>query len=53
MPQISTWKKTVKALVSTVPEKPVPMGSESCQRLVQIAKVVPKAATQPNERRAQ
>jgi len=28
MPQIRTWKKMVKALVSTVPKKPVPSGPE-------------------------
>jgi hypothetical protein len=47
MPQMRTWKKTVKALVSTVPKKPVPTGSESCQRLAQRQCVVPMAATQP------
>ncbi len=51
MPQMRTWKKTVKALVSTVPKKPVPSGSESCQRLAQSAMVVPMAATQPKGRR--
>src|ERR1035438_6679583 len=51
MPQMSTWKKTVKALVSTVEEKPAPCGRESCQRLAQRAKVVPRAATQPSGRR--
>ena len=40
-----------KALVSTVSKKPVPSGSESCQRLAQIAMVVPMAATQPSGRR--
>ena len=33
MPQIRTWKKTVNGLVSTVPEYPVPVGSESCHTL--------------------
>ena len=37
MPQMRTWKKTVKALVSTVEKKPVPSGRESCQRLAQRA----------------
>jgi hypothetical protein len=50
---MSTWKKTVKALVSTVPEKPVPIGKDICQRLAHSAKVVPNAATQPSGRRAQ
>ena len=53
MPQMRTWKKTVKALVSTVPKKPVPSGSASCQRLAQSAMVVPMAATQPSGRRGQ
>jgi hypothetical protein len=51
MPQMSTWKKMVKALVSTVPKKPAPWGRDSCQRLAQRASVVPIAATQPNGRR--
>ncbi len=51
MPQMRTWKKTVKALVSTVAKKPVPCGKESCQRLAQRAMVVPMAATQPRGRR--
>ena len=51
MPQMRTWKKTVKALVSTVEKKPVPSGRESCQRLAQRAIVVPMAATQPSVRR--